>query len=91
MIVSGRSVSKKKPGRPRKDEGEADTRLIRVFPDIAEMISWITEMQDIKTANLVDPILRPAILMRYEQIKPEIEAMKKLKASAAKKAQDSAG
>lgn len=85
MVVSGRVVSKKKPGRPKKGEGESDTRLIRVFPDIAEMIAWIAEMQDIKTANLVDPILRPAILMRYEQIRPEIEAMKKLKESAARK------
>ena len=72
-------------GRPTKEEGAAETKLIRVHGDVAEMIGWIVELQGIKTANLLDPLIRPAVLARYKQIEPEVEAVKKLREAARKK------
>ena len=72
-------------GRPTKEEGSAETRMIRIHGDLAEMIGWIVELQGLKTANLLDPLLRPAILARYKQIEPEVLAIKKLRDAARKK------
>lgn len=64
-------------GRPRKDDGEATTRQIRVFEDLADKIGWIIEIEGGSVANLVDPLLRNAIETRYEGISAAVEAIKR--------------
>lgn len=64
-------------GRPTAEEGPANTRLIRTFEDIADMIAWIVRIEGGTTANLIDPMLRPEITARYEKHKETIERIRK--------------
>lgn len=74
-------------GRPKKDEGDANTKAVRVFPDLKEMIAWITLIKKKKSANYLDPILREQVEADFNEVKPAVEAYKKAQA-AAKKYQD---
>lgn len=53
-------------GRPRKEEPPQETRQVRVFTDIAEMLSWIVRIEGGSTANLLDPLIRGPILARFK-------------------------
>ncbi len=67
----------KSKGRPTKEEGPGNTRLIRAFEDIADMIAWIVRVEGGTTANLIDPMLRPEVVARYEKHKDTIDRIKK--------------
>ena len=72
------SVAKQKSkGRPTSEEGPANTRLIRAFEDLADMIAWIVRVEGGKTANLIDPMLRPEVTARYEKHRETIERIRK--------------
>jgi hypothetical protein len=73
-------------GRPPKDEDEG-TRMVRLYTDLADMIGWIVKLSGKKgytAAQLVDPLLRPQIVARYDQIKPQVDKIKKAQAEAKK-------
>ena len=57
--------------------------MIRVRADLAEMISEICRLQDTSSAMLIDPLLRPQITVRYERLRPHIEAIRDAQAKAA--------
>lgn len=64
-------------GRPPASEGEKGTRQIRVFDDMADMIGWVTRINGGNAAQLVDPLLRPAISSAYKMIEADVERIKK--------------
>lgn len=87
MSLLGVTMPTGRGGRPRKEEGDANTKAVRVFPDLKEMIAWITLIKKKKSANYLDPILRAQVTADYEEIKPAVAAYKKAQAEA-KKFQD---
>lgn len=78
-------------GRPVKEDGsgDANTRMVRLKNDLADMIAWLVELEqspDSATASqLCDPYLRGPITARYKQIEPEVEKIKQARATAASK------
>lgn len=73
-----RDVGKQKSkGRPTNAEGPANTRLIRAFEDIADMIAWIVRVEGGTTANLIDPMLRPEVTARYQKHEETVNRIKK--------------
>lgn len=66
-----------KGGRPRKDEGDHGTRQVRVFEDIAEMVSWIVRVEGGTTAKVIDPLVRAQLTVRYLKHKDVIDKIKK--------------
>lgn len=70
----------KRGGRPRDDRG--GTKGARVFSDLYEKIRWISEVEDISQAELLDPILRSSINLRYRKWEADIENLKRVRAQA---------
>ena len=68
--------------RPKKrvdgDEQSDFTRLVRVNADLADMIAWIVRIQGGTAAQLLDPLLRPFVHAKFEQIKPMVEQIAKI-------------
>lgn len=78
----------KSRGRPKNTDG---TRAVRLFDDLADMISWIVSLANdskVTAASLVDPLLRPQIVARYERIRPQVERIKRAQAEAQKQNDD---
>lgn len=71
-----------KTGRPRKEDGDAGTKQIRVFDDLGEMIADLSEVLPKSTAQICDPLLRPEITKLCEKYKPQITAIKAAKKAA---------
>lgn len=82
-----------KRGRPRKPggSGDDDAKPVRVNADLAEMISWIVDLDPgigpdkLTVAKLLDPLIRGPILNRYRVIEQDVERIKKQRESAQKK------
>lgn len=68
-------------GRPPRGTSRP-TRLIRVSEDLADKLSWIAEFGDDVVAEIVDPLIRPEVERRYEQIESRVEIIKTAKAEA---------
>ena len=83
MTVTGGVVMGKARGRPKLDE--AETRMVRVHGDLADMIGWLVRIEGGTVAGLLDPLLRPQLVARYERIRPAVEQITKLRESAKKK------
>lgn len=66
-----------KSGRPPKD---TQTRGVRVYEDLGEMLAWIAEFDGETIAEIVDPILRPTVEDRFEVIRHRVEQIKAAKA-----------
>ena len=66
-LLLGRRMAKM--GRPRKDEGERGTELVRVFADLAEVL-------DTTAAQICDPLLRHDIEAKHAKYKPQIDEVK---------------
>lgn len=52
------------------------TRGIRVPDDLAEMLSWIVEIEGGTVAEIVNGVARPEIERRYARIASRVEAIK---------------
>jgi hypothetical protein len=63
-------------GRPKADEGDRGTRQVRVFDDVADMLSLLVRVLGTNTAQLLDPMIRPDLESLYEQHRPAIEQIK---------------
>lgn len=63
--VPGRAMGKTR-GRPKLDDG--DTRMVRAYADVADMIGWIVRVEGGTVAGLIDPLIRAPILARYAKI-----------------------
>jgi hypothetical protein len=72
----------KKVGRPRKGEGEQETKHTRVFMDVAEWIGWIVRIEGGSSAQLLDPLIRSPIGARYKRIEHLVEQVKQAEAEA---------
>jgi hypothetical protein len=55
------------------------TGTVRVNGDLAYMISWICELEEIKSPQLMDPLIRPQILARFEKHRETVEGIEELK------------
>lgn len=84
MTNAGVLMPKGKGGRPKKSEGDAGTKAVRVYTDIGEMLGWILLIKKKKSAAYLDPLLREQITAEFEEIKPAVEAFKKADAAAQK-------
>lgn len=51
--------------------------MVRLYSDVADMIGWIVKVEGGSAAQVVDPLIRPQIVSRYERIKPLVERIKK--------------
>lgn len=80
MITEVLSMAGGKAGRPKKGAEAGSTATLRVFSDLAEMIGWIVRLDGVSSANLLDPLIRPQISARYETIRKDVDAIKKLEA-----------
>lgn len=65
-----------KAGRPKLDDSDRGTKQVRVFEDLAEMISWIVRIEGGTTANLLDPMIRAEVESRYERHRAAIEKIR---------------
>lgn len=72
-----------------KSRDEKASHQVRVNADLGEMIAWIARVEEVSTSQLLDPMLRPQILARYERVRPSVEKMKAAEA-ALRKAEDEA-
>lgn len=61
-------------GKKRPDE--KTTHQIRVNADLGEMIAWIARVEDMTTAQLLDPMVRAQIQARYKKHEAVIEKLK---------------
>jgi vacuolar-type H+-ATPase subunit I/STV1 len=73
-LLLGRRMAKM--GRPRKDEGDRGTELVRVFADLAEKLADLAEVLDTTTAQICDPLLRHDIEAKHAKYKPQIDEVK---------------
>lgn len=73
-----------KRGRPPKEDGSGDagTRMVRLYNDVADMIGWIVELEGGTAAQLLDPLIRGPIIARFERIKPQVQKIKKARDEA---------
>ncbi len=77
LIALERRVAGFKGGRPKRtQESGPATKQVRLNDDLAEMIAWICRINDVSSAQLVDPMLRPQITARYAALKHHVEAIK---------------
>jgi hypothetical protein len=76
MLASLKMAGRK--GGGRRAESEPGSKLVRVHADVAEMISWITRLEGMSATSLLDPLIRPQITARYEVLRKDIEAIKRL-------------
>lgn len=76
-----------KRGRPSKEDssGDAGTRMVRLYNDVADMVGWIVELEGGTAAQLLDPLIRAAILARYKRIEPQVIKIKKAREEAKRK------
>lgn len=65
-------------GGGRRPESEPGSKLVRVHADLAEMVSWITRLEGMSASSLLDPLLRPQITAKFESLRKDVEAIKKL-------------
>ncbi len=63
-------------GRPSVEEGSAETELVRLPGDLAEMIRWIIRVEGGSAAQLVGPMIRAQIVARHTKHLATIEKMK---------------
>jgi len=63
-------------GRPKKSDGEQETRQIRVFGDIADMLADLSLVHPKSTAQICDPLLRAEITELHERYREQIDAAK---------------
>lgn len=78
------TMAKGRGGRPKKEAGEAGTRGVRVYADVAEMLGWILRVDGGTSAGLLDPLIRPQVVSRYAAIEGAVEAIKRAEAQAAR-------
>lgn len=77
LLVARPMMTRRKIGRPKAEEGDAGTGLVRVFEDIRDMLSDITLVKpDMKTAQILDPLIRPEVTRIWEKFKAQIEDAK---------------
>lgn len=55
-----------KRGRPPKQSADPVSKHIRVKPELEQLIRLICKAEHKTTAELVDPILRPAIMAKFK-------------------------
>lgn len=73
----------RKRGRP-KNEAHQGTRMVRINDDLADMLSWVARVEGGTVAQLVDTILRPQIIAKYQKYEPVIRAIQKAEAELEK-------
>jgi hypothetical protein len=68
----------KQAGRPTKGSEPSGTIPLRVYADVGEMAQWVMRVDNLKSAELLDPILRTTIeamfAARLHLIRPLKEA-----------------
>lgn len=69
--------------RPKKAEGEAGTRQIRVNDDLADMLGWIAHFEKTKVAMILDPWIRDLVVERYAPWAPAVKAIEEAELKAA--------
>lgn len=88
MLTLERPMGKQpKRGRPAKPADEG-TRAVKLNADLVDMIKWIVKFRreqepSFTAAQLVDPLLRPQILLQYGKVKDRVEKIKRDTAAAA--------
>jgi hypothetical protein len=81
MLLIPRKKMARGRGRPKNPDDLA-TRQLRVHADLAEMVAWIVRVQGGTVAQLLDPLVRPQIVARYEMLRSHIEAIQRAEAAA---------
>ncbi|VTR99166.1 unnamed protein product [Gemmata massiliana] len=58
------------------------TRQVRVPEDLADMLAGIIEVEGGSVADFLDPIARPAVIARFQEIEPALKTIRAARASA---------
>lgn len=68
-------------GRPKAGETVEGTRQVRLFADLAEMVSDILKVRpELTSAQLLDPLVRPSVVAMHDHY---AEAIEKVRAAEA--------
>lgn len=79
---SGPSVDVENGLRIKKTQ-EKQTKQVRLYEDVAEMLSWLAKMVEAdtgknwSTARFLDPHVRPIVEAAYEPYRSRVEKIKK--------------
>jgi FtsZ-binding cell division protein ZapB len=65
-----------KGGRPKKEDGDQETRQVRVFGDVADKLADLALVYPKTTAQVLDPLIRAEVEALHEKYKPLIEEAK---------------
>lgn len=80
-----------KGGRPTLSAGDQGTRQVRVFADLADIISVLTDVLGQSCAQLLDPMIRPDLEALHDRYRTQIDAVlqaRKAVAEAVEKAKE---
>lgn len=74
-------------GRPKKADGPAKTKHVRINDDLADMLSWILKAmgKEWSSARLLDPHIRGPIKALYRDNEEAINILKRSQEKARKK------
>lgn len=71
-------MPKGRGGRPKKDDGGSETRQVRVFTDVADMLGWISFFEGKTVAQILDALVRDRVVTLYQPYIKEVERIKSL-------------
>lgn len=64
---------------PRGRPAGIPTDNVRIHRDLAEKVAGLTDLLQLRAADLLDPIIRPQIEAMYDARRGDIEAMQRLR------------
>lgn len=84
LTLARRTVEEKgkKPGRPRKDEGEKGTTNMRVFDEMAAQIQDLLLVLELTTAQIIQQVGGKDLNELYLAHKPQIDEVKAIRRAA---------
>ena len=74
-------------GRPKKSDGTAHTKHVRINEELADMLSWVLKAlgKEWSSARVLDPYIRGPIKALYEEHEETINMLKRTEAKARQK------
>ena len=73
-------LSRPTMGRKGGPSAEGPTKSVRLYAEEGEMAYWLGEVTGKSTAAIMRPICRPGLSALYEQHRPAIERLQKMRA-----------
>lgn len=71
--------------KPKESASQGDfvprtgSSTVRLSADLAYMVGWICEIEELTSIELLDPLLRKSVEARFERIRPTVQQIEELK------------